>query len=236
MSIEVRNITVGYIKDVPILKRVSIKAEKSKVTVIIGPNGSGKSTLLKTIFGFLKPTEGEIFHNGEKITGLPPHKIIRRGIGYLAQAKSFFPELSILENLELGGWILRTKGDLKKALEAVFDRHPMFEERKQEKAGKLSGGQQRLLELDRSLMTKPNVILLDEPSAGLAPKFVNRIYQDIRDLRDAGFTVLLVDQNVKSALELADYVYVLQLGRISREGPGEELRANINKIIQEWLI
>ena len=236
MSVEAQNITVGYYKEVPVLNDVSILAERSKVTAIIGPNGAGKSTVLKAIYGFLKPVKGKILHNGEEITGLKSHEMIRRGMVYLMQGKSVFPLLTVLENLEIGGWIIRgNRKELQSAIGEAFDRHPVLKEKMKVKARMLSGGQQRTLELARSLMTKPGTILLDEPSASLSPKLVQLVYHQITELKEEGFTIILVDQCIQDAVSVADYVYILEFGRNAEEGKADDVRVRLPSIIKIWL-
>jgi len=236
LSLEVQNVTSGYIKGVNILENVSIKAEKSKVTTIIGPNGAGKSTLLRTIYGFLKPSKGRILFEGKDITGTDPHKMLERGVAYLFQGRSIFPELSVHENLELGCWIIRRNSKAKQAaLTTIYGKYPMLYNSRKKKGKELSGGQQRILETCRSTLTKPKTILMDEPSAGVAPVIVNEVYNEIKRLKNEGFTILLVDQNVKRAVELADYVYFLKLGKNYYEAPGKEAREKLEEIVKGWL-
>jgi len=235
--IRVENVTVGYYKEVPILKDVSIEAKKSKITVIIGSNGSGKSTLLKTIYGLLKPFKGRIFYGSEDITGREPYNLARMGIGFMFQERSIFPQMTVMENLEMGGWMYRRKPEiLREALEEVFNKYPVLKERMKEKAGNLSGGQQRILEIARLMMSRPKVILMDEPTAQLSPKACKEVYDEIVRLRDEGITVILVDQNVRSALSIADYVYVLKEGSINQQGDGEIFRKKSKELIKEWFL
>lgn len=236
MSIEVLHVTAGYTEENPILHHVNLKAEKGKVTVLVGPNGSGKSTLLKTIFGFLKPTKGRILHNEQDITGLDPAKMLSRGITYVMQGFNVFTSLRVHENLEMGGWILRRKGkQLKEAISTTYSRYPLLETRKESRAGVLSGGQQKTLEIGRGLMLTPPTILLDEPTAGLAPIPSEEVYNEIEKLKAQGYTILMVDQNVKKAISIADHVYVLALGKNAHDGPGTEYYANIENVVREWL-
>lgn len=236
MSLEVRKLTVGYTREVPILKGVDLIARDGLATVIIGPNGAGKSTLLRAIYGYLTPSEGEIVLDGRSILGTPPQRMLEKGVAYLLQGRSIFPAMTVEENLELGGWILRhDRARQRQALERVYERFPVLRERRRDAAGALSGGQQRMLELARLTMTGPRTLLLDEPSVGLMPKLVDEIYAEIAKLKEERFTILIVDQNVKKGIEIADWVYVLNLGENSHQGPVEDFRGRLEEIVKEWL-
>jgi branched-chain amino acid transport system ATP-binding protein len=236
MSLEARGIVSGYTREVPILKGVDLVAEDGLVTVIIGPNGAGKSTLLRTIYGYLRPSEGDILHGGRSIRGLAPEQMLSEGIAYLLQGHSVFPSMSVEENLELGGWIFKgERAALERAFEEVYARFPELRERRRQAAGALSGGQQRMLEIARLTMTRPKTLLLDEPSVGLMPKLVDLVYDEIAKLKAEKFTILVVDQNVKKSIEIADYVYVLNLGENSHHGPQQDFEERLEDIIREWL-
>ncbi len=236
MALEVRNLVVGYTREVPILRGVELTARDGLVTVVIGPNGAGKSTLLRAIYGYLRPSEGDILHDGRSIRGLSPHRMLEEGIGLLLQGRSIFPAMTVEENLELGGWIIRRdRARLRRAFEEVYARFPVLRERRHDPAGALSGGQQRMLELARITMTGPRTLLLDEPSVGLMPRLVDEVYDEISKLKGEKFTILMVDQNVKKAIEIADFVYVLNLGENSHQGPVEEFRHRLEDIVREWL-
>ncbi len=236
MSLEARGIVAGYSREVPILKGVDVVAGDGLVTVIIGPNGAGKSTLLRTIYGYLHPTEGDVLHDGRSIKGLAPEAMLGQGIAYLLQGHSVFPAMTVEENLELGGWILkRDRAALQQAFEDVYARFPELRERRRQAAGALSGGQQRMLEIARLTMTRPKTLLLDEPSVGLMPKLVDLVYDEIAKLKAEKFTIVVVDQNVKKSIEIADYVYVLNLGENSHHGPQQDFEARLEDIIREWL-
>ena len=220
MSLEVRDVVSGYTREVPILKGVDLIARDGLVTVIIGPNGAGKSTLLRTIYGYLQPTRGDVLHDGRSIKGLAPERMLGEGIAYLLQGHSVFPKMSVEENLELGGWMFkRDRARLRRAFEEVYARFPRLKERRRLNAGALSGGEQRMLEIARLTMTGPKTLLLDEPSVGLMPKLVDFVYEEIAKLKEEKFTIIVVDQNVKKSIEIADYVYVLNLGENSHHGP-----------------
>ncbi len=222
--LEVKDLYVGYYKDLNILQGISVKAEKEKITAILGANGVGKSTMLKAIYGFLKPNAGEILLDENSIAGVPTYQLIRRGLSYIPQHPGIFRWMTVEENLELGAWTFRDdKRRMKRRLEENYERFPVLRDRRDSQAGQLSGGMQRMVELGRTLMTGPKVILVDEPTAGLAKLLSEEVYQMLVDLRDKeGMTILLVDQEIRQALKIADYVYVLELGRNKFEGPVEE--------------
>ena len=236
MPLEAKGVVSGYTREVPILKGVDVTAQDGIVTLIIGPNGAGKSTLLRTIYGYLRPTEGDVLHDGISIKGLAPEAMLGHGIAYLLQGHSVFPAMTVDENLELGGWIFRhDRARLNEAFEEVYSRFPALRERRRQSAGALSGGQQRMLEIARLTMTRPKTLLLDEPSVGLMPKLVDSVYEEIAKLKEQHFTILMVDQNVKKSIDIADYVYVLNLGENSHHGPHHEFEARLEDIIREWL-
>jgi branched-chain amino acid transport system ATP-binding protein len=222
--IEINDLYVGYYKDLDILQGVSLKAEKAQIVTVLGANGVGKSTLLKAIYGFLKPRAGEILLQGKDITGVASHELIIQGLSYIPQHSSVFPFMSVEDNLKLGAWTFRQDQDRVEAkLEENYRRFPILRERKKDDAGLLSGGMQRMVEVGRTLMTDPNVILVDEPTAGLAKMLSQDVYRMLRDLRDnEGLTIILVDQEIRQALKVADYVYVLELGRNRVDGRTEE--------------
>jgi len=236
MTLEIEGVTAGYVKEVPILEDVSLTAQNGLVTVIVGPNGAGKSTLLKVVYGYLRALTGTIRHDGASLAGLSPKDMLPLGIAYLIQGHSIFPRMSIEENLELGAWVLRDdKAAERRAFEAVYERYPVLRDKRRMLAGVLSGGEQRMLEIARLTMTGPRTLLLDEPSVGLMPRLVDSIYSEIARLKEQRYTILMVDQNVRKALAIADYVYVLQLGRNSHHGPHDEIAPRIEEIIREWL-
>lgn len=225
MSLEVSNLSVGYPHGGMVLHDVSMKAEKGGITAIIGPNGAGKSTLLKAAYGFLKPMKGTVLFDGDNITGLDPREIIRRGLSYVPQGRNTFPYLSVLENLKMGAFIL-IKNDLNKGLRDVFDVISVLEEKRDAKAWTLSGGERRLLELGMALMLQPKLIMLDEPSLGLAPILLEEIYKKIRELYKMGVTFVIVEQNIQKVLSISDYAYVLGLGRNRMEGLPQDIIAS----------
>jgi branched-chain amino acid transport system ATP-binding protein len=222
--LEARDLYVGYYKDLNILQGVSLAAQEGRITTVLGANGVGKSTLLKAIYGFLRPNGGEILLEGRNIVGTPTYELINQGISYIPQQPGIFRWMSVQENLEMGAWTFKKdKARIKRKLEENYERFPILKDRRKSPAGELSGGMQRMVEVGRTLMTEPKVILVDEPTAGLAKLLAEEIYQMLVDLRDKeGMTIILVDQAIRQALKIADYVYVLELGRNKFEGPVEE--------------
>lgn len=233
--LQVKEVYAGYYQDINILQGVDITAQEAKLTSIIGTNGVGKSTLLKTIYGFLKPNKGKILWHDQDITGADPFKMPKMGLTYIPQRRNVFPEMTVEENLKLGAWTFRReKTRIKKKLEENYDRFPILGERPKQKAGNFSGGQQRMVELGRAMMIDPKLMLVDEPTAGLAPLVSMEIYEKLVELKKEGITILLVDQNIKQAIEVSDYVYALALGKNMTEGPREEF-GNLKEQIKEWL-
>ena len=222
--LEIRDLYVGYYEDLHILRGLSLKAEQGKLTTILGANGVGKSTLLKAIYGFLKPHSGQVLLNDRDVTGTATHQLINLGISYIPQQPGVFKHMTVHENLMMGAWTFqKDKKRIESKIEDNFARFPLLEEKQHEQAGNLSGGQQRMVEIGRTLMTDPQVILVDEPTAGLAKMLSEEVYRMLIDLRDReGLTILLVDQEIREALKIADYVYVLELGRNKFEGPASD--------------
>ena len=222
--LKISDLYVGYYRDLNILQGVDLIADERKITTVLGANGVGKSTLLKAIYGFLKPNQGEIWVDGQSIIGVPVHERIDMGIAYIPQQPGVFRHMSVEENLELGAWTFRKdKARLRRKLEENYERFPVLQQRRKSNTGELSGGMQRMVEIGRTLMTDPKVILVDEPTAGLSKLLSEEVYQMLVDLRDKdGLTILLVDQEIRAALKIADYVYVLELGRNKFEGPAAE--------------
>ena len=219
----VEDIYSGY-GETEILHGVSIEVAPGAIATIIGPNGSGKSTLMKTIFGLLTPTSGKVTLENEDITGLRPHRIVRKGMCYVPQSDNIFPSLTVLENLEMGAFI--RDDDYSDSLSDVFVRFPLLEERRGQRAGSLSGGEQQLLAMGKALMLNPKMLLLDEPSAGLAPRMVGEILQKILEIKESGVAILMVEQNAKESLKLSDRGYVLAMGKKRFEDAGQALLNN----------
>ena len=218
--LDIQDLYVGYYEDLNILQGVDIKVQQAKITTILGANGVGKSTLLKAIFGFLKPNGGKVMLEGADVVGTPTFKLIDLGLAYIPQHPGIFRWMSIEENLEMGAYTFRRdKARIKRKIEEVYERFPDLKDRRKSLAGNLSGGQQRMVEVGRTLMTDPKVMLVDEPTAGLAKLLSEEVYQHLVNLKESGITILLVDQEIRQALKIADYVYVLELGRNKYDGP-----------------
>jgi ABC-type branched-subunit amino acid transport system ATPase component len=219
--LEVRGITAGY-GDTEILRNVSIEVGEREIVSIIGPNGAGKSTLMKTIFGLLHPREGSIIFDGEDITHLQPYQIVERGMCYVPQVANVFTDLTVAENLEMGAFLAKNV-DIGARMEKVFEYFPRLRERRNQRAGKMSGGERQMVAMGSALMLEPKLILMDEPSAGLSPKMVNAIFEQIRKINEAGPAILIVEQNAKLSLEMSHRGYVLASGENRFEGTGQEL-------------
>ena len=215
-------IVSGYGK-IEILHGVALEVRPAELVSIIGPNGAGKSTALKSIVGLLPPSKGEVRFAGQDITGLRTDKVLRRGLAYVPQGRIVFPQMTVLENLEMGAFVVKDRAAVRRAVEQVVALFPALAGRLRVLAGALSGGEQQMLAMRRALMTVPRCILMDEPSLGLSPKFVDLIFEKIVELRRAGITILMVEQNAVRALGISDRAYVLELGRNAREGTGRDL-------------
>jgi branched-chain amino acid transport system ATP-binding protein len=218
-------LTGGYGR-IDVLHDVSIDVATGEIVALIGPNGAGKSTVLKTVVAFLRPRAGRVSFDGHDITGLRPDLVLRRGLAYVPQGRIVFPQMTVLENLEMGAYIQRDAARVAAALERVYALFPILAERTRQKAGTMSGGEQQMVAIGRALMTEPRLIALDEPSLGLAPKFVTLIFEKLVELKRAGYTLLIVEQNAARALAIADRGYVLELGRNRFEGAGPRLLAD----------
>jgi ABC-type branched-subunit amino acid transport system ATPase component len=221
--LQVQHVCSGYGK-IEVLHGVSILV--SEIVCIIGPNGSGKSTLLKTIFGLIKPTEGTIFFSGKDVTRLESEEKVELGMAYIPQGKNIFPSLTVTENLEMGGTPIKDSKKIENAIQNIFQRYPILEKRRKAKAGSLSGGEKQVLALARGIMVHPKLILLDEPSLGLAPKTIEEIYRTIQGINRDGMPFVIVEQNARKALKLAHRAYVLDLGVNRLEDTGEGLLNN----------
>jgi ABC-type branched-subunit amino acid transport system ATPase component len=225
MMLEVDDVRAGYGR-LEILQGVSLLVAPGQIVGIIGPNGAGKSTLLKTIFGYIRPFSGRIALRGEILNGWRPDKVMRRRVGFVAQAGGLFAEMTIQENLVLGGYSLGDTSSVRHAMEEVYERFPLFRDRRRQLAGSLSGGEQRLLAIARSLIIRPELLLLDEPSAALAPRFIDEIYETLRKLNAQGIAMLIVEQNTGVILDTADRVFVLEMGTNAFDGTPAELLAD----------
>lgn len=224
MLLVLQQVVAGYLTGVPVLQGVSLHVDPGEVVCLIGPNGAGKSTVLRTISGLLHPTAGQIAFDGTNIAGLRPDLVLRRGIAHVPQGHSAFPDMTLHENLLMGAYAVHERGERRARLDHVYAMFPQLAERRGERAGNLSGGQQKVLEIGRALMMAPRMMLFDEPSLGLAPKTARMVFETIRGLRDeTGMTILMVEQNARGALAIADRGYVLELGRERLEGPAARL-------------
>lgn len=217
----VQEVHAGYVKDLDILQGINFRIAPGELVTVIGPNGAGKSTLAKTIFGLLSPHRGEIWFQGERINRLASDQIVRRGMGYVPQIANVFGALSVEENLEMGGFVRSVP--LAPTKEKIFTMFPVLKQRRHQRAGTLSGGERQMLAMGRALMVDPALLLLDEPSAALSPILVNEVFAQIKAINSTGTAIILVEQNAKKALEMADRGYVLENGRDRLEGPGPEL-------------
>lgn len=218
--LQVENINVYY-GSIHAVKDVSFHVEQGEVVTLIGANGAGKSTALNTVAGLLRSRTGSVHFLGEELRHVPGHKLVGRGMALVPEGRRIFQHMTVQENLDMGGYC--RSGDKSADMECVFERFPRLKERRRQVAGTLSGGEQQMLAVARGLMSRPKILLLDEPSMGLAPIIVNQIYDLIREIRDSGITVLLVEQNARKALGICDYAYVLENGKINLSGSGEEL-------------
>ncbi|NCQ24350.1 MAG: ABC transporter ATP-binding protein [Rhodobacteraceae bacterium CG17_big_fil_post_rev_8_21_14_2_50_63_15] len=224
--LELRDLSVGYYRDLNILSDLNIKARAGQITSILGANGVGKSTALKAAFGFLPPSKGDVLLMGESILSLPPHEKILKGLAYIPQQPGVFKDMTVEENLQLGGWTFRRdRLQIRDKIEANYERFPALRDKRRQITGELSGGQQRMVEIGRTLMAEPKMMLVDEPTAGLSKMLAQEVYEILRSLAtNDGITILLVDQEIRQALRIADYVYVLELGRNKFDGPVSEFQ------------
>ncbi|HZP76613.1 MAG TPA: ABC transporter ATP-binding protein [Pseudolabrys sp.] len=235
-ALKIADVVAGYTAGHPVLRGVNLTAQPGRITVILGPNGAGKSTLLRAIAGFLQPETGSIVLGDHQITNLPPHRHMEHGIALLPQGRSTFPELTVAENIELGGWTMRgDRARLRGAVEAMFARYPHLRELRERPAGSLSGGQQRAVEIARLVVCDPKVLLIDEPSVGLSPIVAAQVYRELEALKAEGRTILLVDQDVRAAIKIADYVYVLNSGKNDVEGDRSAFEGDLGVMVRRWL-
>ena len=220
--LEVKDLQVYY-GVIQALKGLSFHVNQGEVIALIGANGAGKTTTLQTLTGILSPKSGSIVFEGKDLTRTPAHKIVEMGMAHVPEGRRVFADMSVYENLLLGAYTRKDKAEIAESLASVYKRFPRLEERKGQRAGTLSGGEQQMLAMGRALMSKPRIILMDEPSIGLSPIFVNEIFDIIREVSESGTTVLLVEQNAKKALSIADRAYVLETGSITMDGKAEDL-------------
>jgi ABC-type branched-subunit amino acid transport system ATPase component len=235
----VSGLCAGYVPGVEILSSISLVAAENAVTLVIGPNGAGKSTLLRVIFGLLKPSTGRVVFRGKDVTGANPSTLKAIGVSYVTQDINSFPLLTVEENLLMGAWVFRRDGPrLARQLEQVYAMFPVLKDKRRDRAGSLSGGQGRMLSIARELMTSPSLLLIDEPTVGLAPDLVGQVYGLLNTARSAaGAAILLVEQNIEQALPLADHLYLLNLGQVKAQGPGREFdNSRVRALVQECLL
>jgi branched-chain amino acid transport system ATP-binding protein len=235
---ELRGVDVAYHGDIRILRGLSLVLRPGRITGVIGPNGAGKSTALRTLYGLLRPVTGDVLIDGQRVTGLAPWRFIERGIALVPQSRSLFNQLTVEDNLRLACWSFRRdRHRVDQALDRAYTQFPILAQRRKDLAGSLSGGQQRFVELGRALALKPRAVLLDEPTAMIAPKQSSEIYEFIAGLPAQGITVLLVDQNVRQCVRIADHVYVLELGRNRVDGAARDFAqdADLRNLIAEWV-
>ena len=220
--LEVKNLSVHY-GMIQAVRNVNFKVNEGEIVSLIGANGAGKSTILKTLSGLIHPSEGEIIYLGENIASTSAKKIVEKGLVQAPEGRHVFPGLTVKENLELGAFLRKDKEEIQKDMEAVFERFPILKERKDQDAQTLSGGEQQMLAMGRALMSRPKLLLLDEPSMGLAPIFIREIFKIIQEIQKTGTTVLLIEQNAKMALSISNRAYVLETGSVVLSGTGQEL-------------
>lgn len=235
---ELVNVDVAYHGDIRILRGLSLKVRPGMITGVIGPNGAGKSTALRALYGLLKPVAGDVLIDGKVVTGLPPWKFIDHGVALVPQHRSLFNELSVDDNLRLACWSFRRdRARVEAAVERAYAQFPMLRDKRRDMAGSMSGGQQRFLELGRSLALQPRVLLLDEPTAMIAPRVSAEIYEFISGLPTQGITVLLVDQNVRQCVRVSDHLYVLELGQNKVDGAAADFQKDtgLRDLIAEWV-
>jgi ABC-type branched-subunit amino acid transport system ATPase component len=235
--LELDAVTAGYVDAIDILNELTLRVEPGTITGIIGPNGAGKSTLLKTIFGFLHPHRGRIVFDGSEIGHESPHALKRRGLSYVPQGTNVFPQLTVQENLELGAWVFRRDAArIETLIERAYVAFPRLRERRRLRATGLSGGEAKMLSVAKEIVTDPKLLLVDEPSAGLAPVISNQLYDRLLEARARGVTILLVDQNIAKCVEVSDYLYMLEMGRVRHEGPRDGFREHLRDLVRDALL
>jgi ABC-type branched-subunit amino acid transport system ATPase component len=235
--LDVHDVVAGYLEGIDVLTGVSLAVERGSITGIIGANGAGKSTLLKTIFGFLHPRRGRIVLDGREIHALAPHAVKRLGVSYVAQGASVFPQLTVQDNLALGAWVFRRdRARLAAMLERAWSTFPRLREKRRARATTLSGGEAKMLSLAKELVTEPGLLLVDEPSAGLSPKITEQVYTRLLQAREAGATILLVDQNIAKAIAVSDYLYMIEMGRVRHHGSRAVFAAEVRDLVRDALL
>ncbi len=225
MLLELKNVVASY-GNIKALKGISLSVEEGKIVTLIGANGAGKSTTMKTIMGVMKPNEGDIFFEGQSIKGKKPYQIVSEGLVLVPEGRQILQSMTVLENLEMGAYQRKDKAGIAEDMEKVFAQFPRLKERAGQYGGTLSGGEQQMLAIGRAMMARPKVMLLDEPSMGLAPLVVQQIFNVVKAINQNGTTVLLVEQNARKALQIADYAYVMETGKIVLEGPAQQVASD----------
>lgn len=223
--LRVEGVSAGYGK-FNILNKISVKVDPGTTVIMVGSNGAGKSTLLKAISGVNPPADGAIYFDDHRIDGYAPHQIVEFGIAFVPEGGRIFPELSVYENLKMGSYPARARADFHATLEEVYSLFPLLEKRRKQVSGSLSGGERQMLAIARALMSKPKLIMLDEPSSGLAPKVVAKVFEFVETIKSQGYSILMVEQNVLKAVGLSDYAYLLETGNLAFEGKGKEFINN----------
>jgi ABC-type branched-subunit amino acid transport system ATPase component len=235
--LELDGVVAGYVAEIDILNGIRLKVGTGSITGVIGPNGAGKSTLLKTVFGFLHPRRGWIAFDGREIQLVAPHTIKRLGVGYVPQGTNIFPQLTVHENLQLGAWVFRhDAARLAGMLERAYASFPRLAEKRRLRATALSGGEAKMLSIAKEMVTDPQLLLVDEPSAGLSPKLSEQVYGQLLAAREQGVTIFLVDQNIAKAVEISDYLYMLEMGQVRREGPRQDFADQLRDLIRDSLL
>lgn len=222
MLLEIKDLWVHYGR-AEAVKGISMEVEEGSIVTLIGANGAGKTTTLRTISGLKRATSGEIWYQGQRIDDLPPHEVVKRGITHVPEGRQLFYTLSVMQNLEMGGFLLKRRGDFKRNLDSMLEHFPNLGRRIRNQATDLSGGEQQMVAVARALMSNPKVVLMDEPSLGLSPLMVSEVAKIITEINKTGVTIVLVEQNARMALRLANTAYVLEVGRIAQKGPAGEI-------------
>jgi branched-chain amino acid transport system ATP-binding protein len=229
MLLDIKDLWVHYGR-AEALKGISMSVEEGSIVTLLGANGAGKTTTLRTISGLKRPTSGEIWYQGQRIDTLPPHEIVRRGIAHVPEGRQLFYALSVMQNLEMGGFLLKSKGVFKKNLDSMLEHFPALKSRIKHHATNLSGGEQQMVAVARALMSNPKVLLMDEPSLGLSPIMVNEVAKIVTQISQIGVTILLVEQNARMALRLANVAYVMEVGKITLNGDAKDMMKNENVV------
>jgi len=235
--LELDDVGGGYVTGIDILNGIRLQVEAGSITGVIGPNGAGKSTMLKTVFGFLHPHRGRILFEGQGIETLSPHEVKRLGIGYVPQGSNVFPQLTVHENLELGAWVFRhDRARVSAMLERAYEAFPRLAQKRRMRATGLSGGEAKMLSIAKEIVTQPRLLLVDEPSAGLSPKLSELVYVQLLAAREQGVTIFLVDQNIAKAVEISEYLYMLEMGQVRRGGPRQDFADQLRELIRDSLL